>query len=88
MEDRIRVFPGRVAVSHPTGGPVRARGSLWPNDGFTARRIADGDITNVPPDAHKEVGGTPGVGVRRDVGETRQEIVDRKIEAATQPLKK
>lgn len=87
MSARIRVFPGSVVISHPSGGPVRSRGSLWPNDGFTHRRIQDGSV--LLEEAKKAdgavEGGVPGVGARRDVGETRQEVVDRKI---AEPLKK
>jgi hypothetical protein len=36
----------RKLIKHPTAGPFRTEGSSdWPDDSFTARRIADGDVT-------------------------------------------
>ena len=46
----VRVIPKndtlRKLLKHPVGGPFRAEGAAeWPSDSFTARRIADGDVT-------------------------------------------
>jgi len=46
----VRVLPKndalRKLIRHPTGGPFHKEGPAeWPDDSFTARRIADGDIT-------------------------------------------
>ena len=36
----------RKLIKHPAAGPFRAEGPAdWPDDSFTARRIADGDVT-------------------------------------------
>jgi hypothetical protein len=36
----------RKLLKHPVAGAMRAEGSSdWPDDSFTARRIADGDVT-------------------------------------------
>ena len=36
----------RKLLKHPTAGALRAEGSSdWPDDSFTARRVADGDVT-------------------------------------------
>jgi hypothetical protein len=36
----------RKLVKHPTAGAFRPEGSSdWPDDSFTARRVADGDVT-------------------------------------------
>jgi hypothetical protein len=45
----VRVVPVRedlrAILRHPNGVRLRAEGSVeWPNDRFTQRRIADGDI--------------------------------------------
>jgi hypothetical protein len=45
----VRVVPVRedlrAILKHPSGVRLRAEGSVeWPNDRFTQRRIADGDI--------------------------------------------
>ena len=67
----IRVYPapGGIVISHPSAGAVRTngRGSLWPSDAFTHRRIADGSVT------------IEGGGVVNDVGEARRRIIDRVI---------
>lgn len=35
----------RKLLKHPTAGPFRTEGSSdWPDDSFTARRMADGDV--------------------------------------------
>ena len=36
----------RKLLKHPVAGAMRAEGSSdWPDDSFTARRVADGDVT-------------------------------------------
>ncbi len=50
----MKVWPtntdARKHLRHPTGGAFRAEGHMdWPDDSFTARRIADGDVTVVDP---------------------------------------
>ena len=73
----VRVLPKndsiRKLIKHPVGGPFRGEGSSeWPNDSFTARRIADGDVTvEVPHQVEKK--------------ETKEELVAEKNE---QPEKK
>ena len=46
----VKVLPKNAAIrkliKHPVGGPFRGEGPAeWPKDTFTARRIADGDVT-------------------------------------------
>jgi hypothetical protein len=53
----MKVFPKnddvRRLLAHPAAGPFRAEGPAeWPDDSFTNRRIADGDV-------YKEGGGDP-----------------------------
>ncbi len=53
----MKVFPKnddvRRVLYHPAAGPFRAEGPAeWPDDAFTNRRIADGDV-------YKEGGGDP-----------------------------
>jgi hypothetical protein len=53
----MKVFPKnddvRRVLAHPVAGKFRADGGVdWPDDTFTNRRIADGDI-------YKEGGGDP-----------------------------
>jgi hypothetical protein len=55
----MKVWPtndlNRKFLKHPTGGPFRAEGpSEWPDDSYTARRIADGDVTTDEPQAKKD----------------------------------
>ncbi len=70
----IRVFPGvgGSSLRHPSAGPIKTtgRGSLWPSDSFTHRRIADGSLVI-------EVSGG---GIGGDVGTARRHIIDRVIE--------
>jgi hypothetical protein len=54
----VRVVPVReelrAFLKHPNGVRLRREGSVeWPNDRFTQRRIADGDIKIVEPDNEK-----------------------------------
>lgn len=40
----------RRLIKHPSGALFRKDGpSDWPNDSYTARRIADGDVTTEAP---------------------------------------
>lgn len=40
----------RKRIAHPTAGPFRESGPAeWPEDGWTARRIRDGDVTVEEP---------------------------------------
>jgi hypothetical protein len=46
----VKVLPKndamRKLIKHPIAGAFRAEGAAeWPSDSFTARRIADGDVT-------------------------------------------
>ena len=42
----------RRVIYHPTGVRFRADGPAeWPTDSYTARRIADGDVTAEDPNA-------------------------------------
>lgn len=46
----VKVIPKndtiRKLIKHPVGGPFRGQGAAeWPDDTYTARRIADGDVT-------------------------------------------
>jgi hypothetical protein len=46
----VRVIPKndtiRKLLKHPVAGPFRSEGSSdWPDDSFTHRRVADGDVT-------------------------------------------
>ncbi len=50
----MKVWPtnadARKNLRHPMSGAFRAEGHMdWPDDSFTARRIADGDVTAVDP---------------------------------------
>jgi hypothetical protein len=45
----------RRVLAHPKAGKFRAQGSVdWPDDTFTHRRIADGDITKVESEQKEE----------------------------------
>jgi len=53
----VRVVPAagrehlRSVLTHPNGTRLRAEGSVeWPNDRYTQRRIADGDIKIEEPE--------------------------------------
>jgi hypothetical protein len=50
MQKTVRVTPVndvmRNVLAHPRAGHFPAEGSMeWPDDGFTLRRIQDGDVT-------------------------------------------
>lgn len=50
----IRVKPASPGcnLAHPAGGrPLTDAGDLWPDDGWTRRRIAEGGVTVVENDA-------------------------------------
>jgi hypothetical protein len=50
---KINVFPkspNALVIKHPTDGPLRAEGSSWEYDGFTARLLVDGEITTDDPE--------------------------------------
>lgn len=53
MAETIKVFPGTdgANLSHPSAGPIKASGSMWPQDQFTFRRLADGSVTRDHPAA-------------------------------------
>jgi len=45
----------RRLLAHPTAGKFRAEGSSdWPDDSFTNRRLADGDIIKDTGKLHEE----------------------------------
>lgn len=51
----MKIWPtndlNRRFLKHPTGGPFREEGPAeWPDDTYTARRIADGDVTTEAPE--------------------------------------
>ena len=49
----------RRVIYHPTGVRFRAEGPAdWPDDSYTARRIADGDVTTTDPGAPPPEGET------------------------------
>lgn len=58
---RVRVLPKneefRKLMSHPDGNlSFREKGSIeWPLDGFTIRRLEDGDVTLDPSYAHQPI---------------------------------
>jgi len=64
----------RNLIRHPIAGAFRSEGSSdWPDDTFTARRIADGDITveeEAPPEG--------------DAVKKEEEKSDRKSRARTE----
>ena len=48
---KITVYPlseNALNIKHPSDGPLVDTGSAWNNDGFTARMITDGAITDDP----------------------------------------
>src|SRR6516165_509491 len=60
----VRVVPVREELrsilKHPNGVRLRREGSVeWPNDRFTQRRIADGDIKIVEPDKEENAKPAP-----------------------------
>lgn len=43
-----KIYPAQenaIGLRHPIDGPLAAAGSLWTEDGFTARLITDGAVT-------------------------------------------
>lgn len=45
---KITVYPTKenaLNIRHPIDGPLRATGSAWEQDGFTARMLSDGAVT-------------------------------------------
>lgn len=53
----VQVWPmskNALVLKHPEGIQLRAEGSHWPEDGFTARMIADGEVTPDQDKAYKE----------------------------------
>jgi len=55
----VRVVPKddemRVLLKHPNGMAFRPEGGVeWPNDSFTQRRLADGDVTLEPAGAQEK----------------------------------
>jgi hypothetical protein len=76
MAETIKVYPGvdGAGLRHPTGGPLKGgdKGTLWPSDQFTHRRIGDGSLTT-----------TAGGGVTSDVGTARQRKIDTELGAAS-----
>jgi len=51
MTNKITVYPtakNSLVLSHPIDGPLSTDGSSWTRDGFTARMITDGAITDDP----------------------------------------
>jgi hypothetical protein len=59
-EGTVQVWPKneqiRKIIRHPTAGAFGVEGpSVWPDDQYTARRIADGDVlTEAPQEAPKQ----------------------------------
>jgi len=53
---RVWPTPGNAHIVHPLGGPLKEgnKGTPWPYDGFTRRRIVDGEITKTDPKDGKE----------------------------------
>jgi len=67
---RVNLAPGkehlRGTLAHPNGMRFRPEGSIeWPNDRFTQRRIADGDIVIVEPDKEENAKPAPAQHGRR-----------------------
>ena len=57
----IKVHPNKptaVGLPHPHGPVLTKDGALWPNDSFTARRLADGSVVRAPA-AVSEAGAPP-----------------------------
>ncbi len=78
----IRVFQGNGGsnLRHPSAGPVKTHGSMWPSDSFTHRRIADGSVII------KDSGGTivAESGVVGDVGRARRRRINQVVEGKTE----
>ncbi len=41
--------PNALNIAHPMDGKLRPDGSFWEDDGFTARMLADGAVTEEDP---------------------------------------
>lgn len=58
MTTSVKVFPmskNALNIIHPeTGYKLSADGSTWPEDGFTARMLSDGEVTTDESKAWKE----------------------------------
>jgi hypothetical protein len=53
---KITVYPTKASalnIKHPIDGQLKAAGSQWENDGFTARMLSDKAVTTERTDAHK-----------------------------------
>jgi hypothetical protein len=56
---KTKVYPtsaSSLVIAHPIDGKLRAEGSDWEADGFTARMLTDGAVTD---DASRAWGGPP-----------------------------
>jgi len=61
MKVRAKNDDIRKILRHPTGGAFREDGSAeWPDDSFTHRRVADGDVTVEEQSAVKKEKERPG----------------------------
>ena len=52
---KIMVYPtheNALVIAHPTDGALSDAGSLWENDGYTARMLADRAVTTVKEHGH------------------------------------
>ena len=77
---RLRVEPKndlmRQILRHPTGGIFRETGAAeWPDDTFTQRRLADGDI-RLASDQRKTRLASPQEPTARAGGATTQSVAD------------
>jgi hypothetical protein len=53
---KIKVYPTHEnagAIRHPVDGPLNDDGSMWEEDGFTGRMLADNAVTTDPERGHK-----------------------------------
>jgi hypothetical protein len=52
---QVTVYPTKRSaclIAHPTAGPLKQGGSVWPHDGFTCRMIKTGMATETVRDGY------------------------------------
>jgi len=53
---QVTVYPTKRSaclIAHPTAGPLKQSGSVWPHDGFTCRMIKTGMVTETVTEGYR-----------------------------------